>query len=79
MLSRNTGESTPGEILRYEFTNLQVAKIELAVTAGSDASPTENVEFVYSTIKTIYTPFDASGKAQAAISKGWDIAANRAS
>ncbi len=79
MLSRNTGESTPGEILRYEFTNLQVAKIELAVTAGSDASPTENVEFVYSALKTIYTPRDRAGKAQTPVSKGWDIATNRAS
>lgn len=67
------------EVLRYEFTGLQVSKVELAVSSGTDASPTENVEFVYSTIKTVYTPFDASGKAQTAISKGWDVAANRAS
>ena len=60
-LNKASGDDTPLTYLKYEFTEVFVSSIQWSGSSGGTDAPMESVSFSYASLKTTYTPQDASG------------------
>lgn len=65
----------PLEYFIIEMTNVIVSSVSAGGAGGEDRL-TENVTFLYSTIKWTYVPQQADGSGGAAIDTSWDVLTN---
>lgn len=62
----------------YYRIELQGVYFTAASVSSGGYTPNESISLFYTKIKWSYVPYDDTGKAQAVITKGWDVATNKA-
>lgn len=62
--------------MKYTLEDVIISSISAGGTVH-DVRPSETVTFAYGKIKWEYTPIDQTGKPSAAVSRNWDLEANK--
>ena len=71
---RRSGK-TAVEFLTITMSDVVVASYEL--DSSDDGPPLDQIGLAYAKIETQYAPVDATGKAQAPVKAGWDLASGK--
>ncbi len=74
LIVRKAGEK-PVEYLKIKLTDVLISAVSTGGSGGEDRL-TENVTLNFAKVNVIYTPQKKDGSGDAAITMGWDIAAN---
>jgi type VI secretion system secreted protein Hcp len=75
VLTCRRGGKSAVEFLKITLSDVVVASYEL--DSSDEGPPLDQLGLAYAKIETQYTPVDPTGKAQAVVKAGWDLAAGK--
>jgi len=67
---------TTNVFYRLELQGVYLTSAQISSSSGDNTVPTESMSLLYSKIRWTFVPY-VSGKAQAPITKGWDVILNK--
>lgn len=74
LTSGDTGGREPQVYYLYELKNVQITSYQISgSSAGSDSVPTETLSLNFDSIKTVFTEYDAAGRAKGQVEFEWKV------
>ena len=71
---RKAGKA-PFEFLKITLSDVLISSYE--IDGSDDELPLDQVALAFAKVETVYTPQDATGKAQPPVKAGWDVKQNK--